>query len=412
MTSAEDEHPFEERRHGAAAFVRMLHAGQTLELGGAPAWHHLDRVSRLLQRVVEATGEGVSGDRRTISLAALAHDALEDVPGLSEESLRPVFGDAGLEIILGMTNREGLAGVEGYVRQVAGASEAVRLTKLADLADNCTSVLHALRRPGLPWVRGRFLPAVSPMVAALLPTRFDVYPRAAELLKELVTSCYSSLLEELDRYELDGYVEEALAAIERLSRTVAAGTVDTSTAPGKAETVHSLQTDDARGHAMFNAREALEICFEARDRRFDSPAELGQFVEKVVRTVNRGIVKEGHLLREVDAPRKPYPPAADLPVRYERFLHELLRRLQEQPAGDDAVDLGAWIDFHVDINDHFFVDGCGRIARILVAWTRMREGRPLPRYPDREAHYAAVNPPEWARVAAYYRRLDQQDEKR
>lgn len=407
MTWADDEASFEERRRKAAAFVRVLHAGQVLEMGGAPAWHHLDRVSRLLERVLGVTGEGSARERGTIALAALAHDSLEDVPGLSEDSLRPVFGEAGLEIILGMTNKQGPAGVEGYVRQVLGGSEAIRLTKLADLADNCASVLHTLRRADLPWVRRKFLPAVSPMIPAILDTRFDVYPRAAERLKDLVRPFYASLLEELDRYELDGYVEEGLAAIERLSRTMAKGTVDTSASPGKAETVENLQVGDARDRAMRNAREALELCFEARDRRFESKVELRQFVEEVVRKVNRGFVKEGVLLRQAETPQRPYALVAELPRRYERFLDELFRHLQGQPVGDDAVDLAAWIDFHVDVKDHFFADGCGRVARVLVAWTRMRERRPLPRYPDRNAHYAAVSPPELERVTAYYRTLDQ-----
>ena len=191
---------FSEKRSTALELIRRIHAGQTRSGGKVPAWHHLARVSHILGSVLEETREGLVEDRETIILAGLGHDAIEDTK-VSDAELERCFGSRGLEIIKGMTNRQGDEDHRQYVVQVSGAEEAVRLVKFADLIDNCLSVTYDLATLGAKWTKELFLPIVTPMMAAVLPTEFRTYPRAAEKLKGLVKVARDLLLDELDRFE-------------------------------------------------------------------------------------------------------------------------------------------------------------------------------------------------------------------
>lgn len=190
---------FQDRKTAALDLIRRIHAGQTRSGGKVPAWHHLARVSRILETVLEETREGSEEERQTIILAGLGHDAIEDTK-VTEVELSRCFGGRGLAIIKGMTNRQGDEHHEAYVAQVSAAEEAVRLVKFADLTDNCASVAFDLSTMGVKWTREFFLPIVSPMIAAVLPTEFRTYPRAAEKLKSLVGVARDLLTDELARF--------------------------------------------------------------------------------------------------------------------------------------------------------------------------------------------------------------------
>jgi (p)ppGpp synthase/HD superfamily hydrolase len=191
---------FEARRAEALALVKRVHAGQTRSNGRVPVWHHLDRVSRYLQEALEGSGEGSPEERETIILAGLGHDSLEDTD-VERRELDRVFGTRGLEIIDGMTNRWGDDHPKEYVAQVAAADDAVRLVKLSDLYDNCTSVTYDLAALGLEWTEGFFLPIVEPMIAAIMPVPFSRFPAAGERLKGLVRVSYAALQDEAARFK-------------------------------------------------------------------------------------------------------------------------------------------------------------------------------------------------------------------
>ena len=105
-----------------------------------------------------------------------------------------------------MTNRLGDDDVAPYVRQVAAAEEGVRLIKLADLYDNCTSVLYTLFVLKPTWAEEWFLPIVEPMIAAVLPTTFTTYAVAADRLKAMVRQSHALLRNECLRYKERGIV--------------------------------------------------------------------------------------------------------------------------------------------------------------------------------------------------------------
>lgn len=189
---------FPANKLAALAFVQQAHAGQT-RAGDVPVWHHLARVSGILEQALGETGEGTPDERAAVILAGFGHDVLEDTDA-AEAELAAVFGPRALAIIKGMTNTFGDDHPEPYVRQVAGAAEAVRLVKLADLADNCANVAYTLAFVGARWAEEFFLPIVRPMIDAILETDFAQYPLTAALLKSQVAVNYAVLLAETARF--------------------------------------------------------------------------------------------------------------------------------------------------------------------------------------------------------------------
>jgi len=189
-----------ERRNIALALMQKVHTGSIRGNGTVPDWHHLDRVSRVLEMVLADTGEGSVDEREMISLAALGHDALEDTHATRPE-LVAVFGDRGVALIDGMTNTFGDDHPTAYVAQVVSAEEGVRLIKLSDLYDNCTGVTHELFVKGAAWCEGYFLPIVEPMMDAILPSTFVTYPNAALRLKGMVRIARANLHDEVARFK-------------------------------------------------------------------------------------------------------------------------------------------------------------------------------------------------------------------
>ncbi len=190
------------KRATTLAYIKTIHTGSIRGKGGEPDWHHLDRVSRLIEVVLSYTQEGTIKEREDMALAALGHDALEDTSVTCAE-LEVVFGERGLELIEDMTNRQSDADQCRYVRQIASADEQVRIIKLADLIDNSLSVTHQLFVLGSAWCDNYFLPIIMPMIEAVTKTEFTIFHRSGEILKRLAISARDILLEENERYRLE-----------------------------------------------------------------------------------------------------------------------------------------------------------------------------------------------------------------
>ena len=79
-----------------------------------------------------------------------------------------------------------------------GASEEVRLIKLADLYDNVSSVAHTLPLLGKKWTTSFFLPIVVPMFATVKRTKFRKYRKTVALLIALVDVSFRQLEKELE----------------------------------------------------------------------------------------------------------------------------------------------------------------------------------------------------------------------
>jgi len=179
----------------ALSFVQKKHAGQTRD-NSLPAWHHLLRVSRVLNLVLNITKEGSIQKKFIITLAALGHDLLEDTDA-KEPEIKAVFGDGGLRLIQGMTNWWGDNEKKKYIKQVLHSEESVRLIKLADLYDNISSVCYNIKALGKKWTISYFLPIVTPMRKAVAKTKFKQFSQSAKLLINMILIASLLLEEEL-----------------------------------------------------------------------------------------------------------------------------------------------------------------------------------------------------------------------
>jgi hypothetical protein len=60
------------------------------------------------------------------------------------------------------------------------------------------------------------------------------------------------------------------------------------------------------------------------------------------------------------------------------FYREFYTRLITP--GEDPVSLAAWAEYRINLTDHFFADGCGKISKAVSGWVLMRYGQDLPTF--------------------------------
>ncbi len=133
-----------------------------------------------------------------ILFGALGHDALEDTK-IKKDKLSLVLGSDVIPLIERMTNPFGDNHPKEYVRQIINSNEEVRLIKLSDLYDNCTSVVYNMPQLGKKWTETFFLPIVTPMINVITKTSFKTYPQTSKQLKSMVKQSYKTLLDEYER---------------------------------------------------------------------------------------------------------------------------------------------------------------------------------------------------------------------
>lgn len=182
----------------AFAYVKEKHAGQ-FRAGNVPMWHHVARVSALLETMLGYTKEGDKDMRRDIMLAGLGHDLLEDTDATTKEIVE-VFGKRPYAMIYDLTNEWGDEYPEPYVAKMTAAREESRLVKLSDLFDNVTHGTAHLRELGKTWATDFFLPIMAPMHKAMMKTEFTAYPKTAQELTHLVEAAIAMFDRELEYY--------------------------------------------------------------------------------------------------------------------------------------------------------------------------------------------------------------------
>lgn len=115
-------------------FIKVAHAGQ-VDKAGKPYWYHPVRVMLRL-------GENANEDMRH---AALLHDVVEDTSFDLEHLRKLGYSDRTLEIVDGLTRREGES-YKDFINRTIDSGVQCALVKLADLADNSSPS----RMEGLP----------------------------------------------------------------------------------------------------------------------------------------------------------------------------------------------------------------------------------------------------------------------
>lgn len=196
--------------------------------------------------------------------------------------------------------------------------------------------------------------------------------------------------------ELKGYLADANHNLLATSRT-ANGTIDTSASSTKAASMESIDGDEAAARAKANFDKAISLAFEQRDADFSSASKVRQLVESIAAQINDGIVKEGSLIRTgEDSDKYPYTRLDELPAAMEQFYEELHQKLTNPDS--DPVEVAAFCEYHIDLVDHFFADGCGKTAKAISSFVLMRAGLSLPSYKGGRDEYYKHAPRSIVRV--------------
>ena len=183
----------------------------------------------------------------------------------------------------------------------------------------------------------------------------------------------------------DEYVRQSLENLRATSRT-AKGVIDTSASEDKVDQMSGLSGEAVADKATANFAGTINRLFAERQKRFKDVGELRQFVESIATNVNEGITKEDVLIREgVDSAKYPYTSISNLESAMTDFYQEFFEKLDD---GTNPRELAAWVEYRIDLTDHFFADGCGKTAKAISSWVLMRAKQPLPQYRERSEYYA------------------------
>ncbi len=178
------------------ALVKRWHVGQTRDGGRIEYWTHCDRVARLLDSLLQKSGEGTSEEKEIILLAALGHDLYEDTQ-VSREEVRKRFGEHVDQLIEEATNEYGDDQAVRYAEDLKVASEEARLIKLADLVDNYCGGAYSIAGNGEEWTESFLWPILEAQWQVLQGLTCPKFPTTAAWLEQGVEVGRTMLLASL-----------------------------------------------------------------------------------------------------------------------------------------------------------------------------------------------------------------------
>lgn len=175
------------------------------------------------------------------------------------------------------------------------------------------------------------------------------------------------------------YHDAAMENLRKTSRT-AQGTVDTSASKNKAGNMAVGSGAQAAQMAQQNFSRTMHWLHDNRRWTPKNAEEMMDFMDTIVKSINKGITKEGVLHRTEDSHKWPYTSAAKIPYAKKQFAQELLDKLDTE----DPRKLAAWIHWRANFADHFYADGVGKSTEALADWVLMRHDQPLPQFRSRD----------------------------
>ena len=179
------------------------------------------------------------------------------------------------------------------------------------------------------------------------------------------------------------YLKRGLKNLTTLSRT-SQGILNVSSSQNKKEKVIFSSKEKLKSITIKNFQGVLSYLYVNKSRQFSSKEELKVFIENLVKKITGGVLKEGTLYRDEDSPKYPYIQVSKLPRQIEKFYTSLFSRLNRE----DPFALAAWIIYNIDLEGHYFADGCGKTALALSSYVLMRKNKKLPNMKDRKDYYA------------------------
>jgi len=185
--------------------------------------------------------------------------------------------------------------------------------------------------------------------------------------------------------DLQTYLDFSLRNLITMSRT-ANGIIDVSTSATKKDSMLILGGDEAAGAANRNFINALKLCYESKDKVFNSAEEVKAFTERIAAAINEGIVKDGRLIRNGEDSKKFNFTRIALLEQEAAWFYKKLFELLNAP-DTDCVYLAAFVEYYINFRLHLYSDGCGKASMALAAYIFMRYGRLPVKYEGREPFY-------------------------
>ncbi len=215
------------------------------------------------------------------------------------------------------------------------------------------------------------------------------YIANAESLKDTVLSNKETLQSALDkhsrrsytpRFSKEEYLNRLLRNIENTSRTFG-GELNVSASKDKPMLVNLLvPKKDLADITRSNVIQAFDFAYDNKSLHLLSPQVLQDFIDQIAKMVNRGIVTNEKLMIRSGSNSHKYFYVDTQYVKkfYKSFINQFHKKIKNPETA--PTDLAAWIEWNIDFCGHVFVDGCGRIAKVISAWLLMRSNSDLPDY--------------------------------
>lgn len=220
---------------------------------------------------------------------------------------------------------------------------------------------------------------------------------------------YSRVADDTGRkYDLQYYLDASLKNLLKTSRT-AQGIVDVSASKEKADKiVKGLTAETAKSETVRNYGRVIKWLWNYhRDSYLSGPHFQAErlvndlLVDEINKMLTQGIVQAGKILRTDDSEKYPYTPIRSRSYARTNFAAQALSLFRAQAMGwskeseqyqivphvNDDISFAAWMEWRINLTDHFYADGVGKTSKAMATLVLMRGDKPLPDYPDNKEFF-------------------------
>jgi len=211
-----------------------------------------------------------------------------------------------------------------------------------------------------------------------------------EIVSEKVKKTYDEIASALQKkieagidVEKNRYILASMKNLSETSRT-AKWVLDASASENKQFKFENISPEDAWIKALENFQKLSEYIYENRNMQFVSVEEVKAFIENISKKTNEWILKPEYFMRDENPsldeatgkPKYAYTDKDGVQRTFDQFCEEFYNKLQD--TNIDPLELSAWVEYRVNIKDHFFADGCGKTSILLSNFILMRNNISLP----------------------------------
>ena len=152
--------------------------------------------------------------------------------------------------------------------------------------------------------------------------------------------------------------------------------------------IQRLTQEEIKQKVLSNFDEALKKAWNiSKNFTLMSPVEVKKFILYMAKIISQEFVQESELIRKHDSLNYPYSESSKLEGLLTSFSEELFTRLstirvqknrQSSKLHNTAIETAAWVEYRVNLTDHFFADGCGKVSLILSTFVLMSADKEMP----------------------------------